>query len=204
MSTAQKAKTTATNGSGKPKKNLSVLYKKTAPTSIPIQVPALGIDIELEFKVPDDEVKALLDAYLIHVARAIMGDTGLALTDEQLLDVGKNKVAALAAHLRKITLQEEAQAALETVDGVKNAELVTLRDRLSQLVKNMEYCLDKDYEEKETLSFHMASEEKALEVLYCAITKCFPEIENPADLTPQIKYVLALALLGAAGKTIVV
>lgn len=202
MPTGQKAKTTATNGSGKPKKDLSALYKKTVPTSIPIQVPALGLDIELEFNVPDDEVKAWLDEYLAHIARATMGNT--VLTDEQLLDVGKNKVAALTAHLRKITLQEDARTAIETVGGVKNAELIALRDRLSQLVKNMEYCLDKDYEEKETLSFHMASDEKASKVLCCAITKCFPEIENPADLTPQIKYVLALGLLGAAGKTIVV
>ena len=183
------------------KKDLSALYQKAAPSTIPINVPALGIDVELEFVMPDAQVKQWLDEYIICVTRAYMGNTVLA--DEQLLEYGKNKIVNLAAYIRKIALQEQAQAAVEEVEGVQGAELVVLRDRLTQLIKDLEYALGTDYEEKETLSFHMTNNEKALLKLYPCISKCFPELDNPAELTQQIKYVLALTLLGAAGKTVV-
>jgi hypothetical protein len=199
MPTAQKLKPSGTSGK---KKDLSALYQKESPATIPIQMPALGIDVELDFKMPDAQVKVWLDEYIIHVARAQYGNT--VLTDEQLLENGKNKIINLAAYLRKVALQDTANKAVEEVSGVKNAELVVLRDRMSQLVKDLEYSLASDYEEKEALTFHMTNNEKALEVIHPCIAKCFPEIENPAELTQQIKYVLTLALLGAAGKTIMV
>lgn len=196
-----KPKSATTNGSKL--KDLSVLYKKPDATKvIPIQVPALGIDIELDFNLPDEEVMQWLDEYIIHVTRAYLGNTDL--TDEQLLATGKSKIVNLSAYMRKLALQDQALKAVQEVGGVKNAELVALRDRMTQLVKDLEYSLSADYEEKEALTFSMISDEKAVQVLYRCIAKCFPEIENPATLTQQIKYVLALALLGATGKTIVV
>jgi hypothetical protein len=197
MPIAQKSKPPAVKN-----KDLSALYQKTAPTTIPIQVPAMGIDLKLEFKMPDAEVKQWLDEYIVHVARACLGNT--VLSDEQLLEDGKNKIINLAAYLRKVALQEMATKSIKEVGGVKNAELVALRDRMAQLVKDLEYSLNTDYEEKETLTFHMTNNEKALVIMHRCIAKCFPEIENPQDLTQQILYVLTLALLGAAGRTIVV
>jgi len=199
MPVAQKSKPPA---SSTPKKDLSALYQKTVPTTIPIQVPALGIDLELEFKMPDSEVKQWLDEYIVHVTRAYLGNT--VLSDEQLLENGKNKIINLAAYLRKIALQDAATKTVEQTGVLKTAELVALRDRVAQLAKDLEYSLSADYEEKEALSFHMISNEKALAVIHRCIAKCFPEIENPEALTQQIQYVLTLALLGAAGKTPVV
>ncbi len=176
--TSQKSKPPA---SSTKKKDLSALYQKTASTTIPIQVPSVGIDLELEFKMPDAEVKQWLDEYIVHVARACLGNT--ILSDEQLLEDGKNKIINLAAYLRKVALQEMATKSIKEVGGVKNTELVALRDRMAQLVKDLEYSLNTDYEEKETLTFHMTNNEKALVVIHSCIAKCFPEIEYPAELT---------------------
>lgn len=187
---------------GKPKKDFSGLYQKPKPKTLPIQVPQLGLNIELDFVEPDNEVKAWLDSYIIHVTRAVLSPTKL--TDEELLEVGSAKFISLSAYLKKIALQQQTATLLEEVGGVKNSELLVLRDRMAALITELEYVITPDYEEQEALSFHMSSDEKAVEVLCYAIAHCFPELENPQQLTGQIKYVLALVLLGMAGKIIAV
>ncbi|HEY9610606.1 hypothetical protein [Allocoleopsis sp.] len=201
MPVAQKPpKSASTNG--KPKKDLSGLYQKPKPKSLPIQSPQLGLDIELDFVEPDDEVKAALDSYIIHVTRATLAPTKL--TDEELLELGKAKFVSLSAYIKKVALQQRTASVLEEVGGVKNSELLVLRDRMATLITDLEYAIDQDYEEQEALSFHMHSDEKAVAVLCDAIARCFPELENPQQLTGQTKYILALVLLGMAGKIIAV
>lgn len=201
MPVAQKPpKSASTNG--KSKKDLSGLYQKPKPKTLPIKAPQIGIDIELEFVEPDNEVKAWLDSYIVHVTRAVLAPTKL--TNEELLEVGKSKLVTLSAYIKKISLQQQAASALEEVGGVKNSELLVLRDRMAALITDLEYAINPEYDAQEALSFHMHTDEKAVEVLCCAIARCFPELENPQQLTAQIKYVLALVLLGMAGKIIAV
>ncbi len=189
------------------KKDFSKLYKKTEPIVIPIAVPSVGLDIELEYTAPTTEVEELLDQYIIAVARATSGSQGsvpLDLPTEHLLSIGKYKLIDFAIYLKKATATERAEALLQEADGIKTAKLIALRDRMTASIAELKLALDPKYDDYEKLSFFMVSAPEAKELLHRAIASCFKEIEEPERLEDQVKFFLMMALLSITSRVVAI
>jgi hypothetical protein len=189
------------------KKDFSKLYKKTAPTIIPINVPSMGLDLELEYTAPTADVGEILDQYIIAVARATSNDQGsvaLDLPSEHLLAIGKYKLIDLAIYLKKMGATQRAETLAQEVDGIKNAKLIALRDRLTTSIAELKLSLDPKYDDYEKLSFFMVSAPEAKELLHRAIASCFKEIEEPERLEDQVKFFLMMALLSITSRVVAI
>jgi hypothetical protein len=199
---------TTRNSSTSNKKDFSKLYKKTEPKIVPINVPDMGLDIELEYTAPSSEAEVIFDQYIIAVAKAIKTNdndasfSDLIPSDDQLLAYGRRQLIDFVIYLKKITTLPKADALAKESDGIKNAKLIDLRDRMMAAINDLKAVTDPSYDDYEKLGFFMVTDPVAKELSHRAIGLCFKEIEAPERLENQVKFYLMMGLLSITNRVV--
>lgn len=160
-------------------KDFQPLYKKVEAVSIPLKVPEMGLDVELRFTPPTQEVKDLMDGYLLAIGKKV--------TKTKAQEQGVSMVVDLIIYMKQTATRQLAQKHKD------NSEV-------SKLIADLEVILNAKYETYEKLSYWMTNAAEAISYLHKAIALCFPEITEPENLHDQIKFILAVSILSASGK----
>jgi hypothetical protein len=135
----------------------------------------MGLDVNLEFAVPTDEVKEIIDQYLTCLGKKV--------AKTKPLEQGTTLVLDLIIYMKQT--------------ATFNASANSKNDQLRQ---ELELVLNSKYEMYEKMSFWMVSDEDAIVHLHKAIKLCFWEVAEPEKLHDQIKFVLAMAILAGTGR----